>query len=137
MTSIYRDAAKAAMRDTPLLLWAAVESKRLPANARSLMADPANELLFSVASLWEVAIKHGLGRPSFRVEPGILRRALLDNAYVELPILSQHAVAVANLPPIHHDPFDRMLVAQANVEGAVLLTADANVARYPGSVRRV
>jgi PIN domain nuclease of toxin-antitoxin system len=87
--------------------------------------------------LWEVAIKRGLGREDFRVDPRLLRRGLLDNGYRELPITSEHAVAVDGLPPIHKDPFDRLLVAQATVEGIALLTADPLVARYPGPVRQV
>ena len=123
--------------DTHLLLWAAAEPKRLPEAARALMEDADNTLLFSAASLWEVAIKAGLGRPDFVVEPAVLRRGLLDNGYVELSVASEHAVATVTLPPIHRDPFDRLLVAQAQVEGITLLTADAVVARYPGPIRCV
>lgn len=123
--------------DTHLLLWAAGQPKRLPAAARKLLADADNELLFSAASLWEIAIKRSLGRDDFEVDARVLRRGLLDNGYVELPMRSEHAVAIDNLPPIHTDPFDRLLIAQATVEGIVLLTGDAAVARYPGPVRRV
>jgi PIN domain nuclease of toxin-antitoxin system len=123
--------------DTHLLLWAAGQPDQLPAAARPWLDDPQNELMFSAASLWEVAIKRGLGRSDFRVDPRLLRRGLLDNGYSELPITSEHAVAVDGLPPIHKDPFDRMLVAQAMVEGVALLTADPLVAQYPGPVRRV
>lgn len=123
--------------DTQLLLWAAGQPELLPAAAREMLDDPHNELLFSAASLWEVAIKNGLGREDFRVEPRLLRRGLLDNGYVELPITSQHAVNVDGLPPIHKDPFDRLLLAQATTEGIVLLTSDGLLARYPGPVRRV
>jgi len=87
--------------------------------------------------LWEIAIKNSLGREDFRVEPRLLRRALLDNGYTELPVTSEHAVNVDALPPLHKDPFDRLLIAQALVEGITLLTADAQVARYRGSVRKV
>jgi len=90
--------------DTHLLLWAAGEPKRLPKNIRTLLEDMDNELLFSVASLWEVAIKSGLGRKDFRVEARLLRRGLLDNGYSELPIVSDHVVAIESLPPIHKDP---------------------------------
>lgn len=121
--------------DTHVLLWAAGEPDRLPAEAQALLLDPANELLFSVASLWEVAIKSGLGRADFRVDPGLLRRGLRDNGYEEVPVLGTHAVQVAALPPIHRDPFDRMLVAQALVEAVTLLTVDAVLSRYPGPVR--
>ena len=123
--------------DTHLLLWAAVEPKQLPNVARALLEDSGNTLVFSAASLWEIAIKAGLGRPDFTVEPAVLRRGLLDNGYLELPVTSDHAVAVGTLPPIHRDPFDRLLVAQAQVEGITLLTADPVVAQYPGPIRHV
>ncbi|MFZ0663818.1 MAG: type II toxin-antitoxin system VapC family toxin [Acidobacteriaceae bacterium] len=121
--------------DTHLLLWAAEGTKRVPRRARALMADSDNELLFSAASLWEVAIKSGLNRPDFQVDAHTLRRGLIDNGYIELPILSEHAVAIDTLPPIHKDPFDRLLVAQATVEGITLLTDDATIARYPGPIQ--
>ena len=123
--------------DTHLLLWAAGEPKRLPKHIRTLLEDRDNELLFSAASLWEVAIKSGLGRKDFRVEARLLRRGLLDNGYSELPILSDHVVAIESLPPIHKDPFDRVLVAQATVEGITLLTNDPVVAQYPGPIRKL
>jgi len=78
-----------------------------------------------------------LGRDDFKVDPRLLRRDLLDNGYSKVPILSEHAVAVGLLPPIHKDPFDRLLVAQVIVEGITLLTADAHVADYLGPVQRV
>jgi PIN domain nuclease of toxin-antitoxin system len=121
--------------DTHLLLWAAGQPDRLPSAARSLIDNPENELLFSAASLWEVAIKRGLGRDDFQVDARLLRRGLLDNGYGELPILSEHVVAIESLPPIHKDAFDRVLVAQATVEGITLLTTDALVAQYPGPIR--
>jgi len=121
--------------DTHLLIWAAEGIERVPTGARVLMADPENELLFSVASIWEVAIKRGLNRPDFQVDARLLRRGLIDNGYCELPILSEHAVAINFLPPIHKDPFDRLLIAQAMVEGITLLTDDATVALYQGTVR--
>jgi PIN domain nuclease of toxin-antitoxin system len=123
--------------DTHLLLWTAGDPKRLSAKARKLINEPASELFFSAASLWEIAIKRGLGRDDFKVDARLLRRGLLDNGYSELPIVSEHAVAIDSLPPIHKDPFDRMLIAQAMVEGITLLTSDAVVAQYPGAVRRV
>ena len=114
--------------DTHLLLWAAGEPKRLPKGIRTLLEDRDNELLFSAASLWEVVIKSGLGRKDFRVEARLLRRGLVDNGYSDLPIVSDHVVAIESLPPIHKDPFDRALVAQATVEGITLLTNDPVVA---------
>lgn len=84
-----------------------------------------------------MAIKAGLGRNDFTVEPAVLRRGLLDNGYIELPVASEHAVATATLPSIHRAPFDRMLVAQAQVEGITLLTSDHIVAQYPSPIRRL
>ncbi|MGB7847255.1 MAG: type II toxin-antitoxin system VapC family toxin [Candidatus Acidiferrum sp.] len=123
--------------DTHLLLWAAGEPDRLSAEARSLIDNPENEVLFSAASLWEVGIKRGLGRRDFRADARLLRRGLLDNGYSELPIVSDHVVAIESLPTLHKDPFDRVLVAQATVEGVTLLTIDPQVAQYPGSIRRL
>jgi PIN domain nuclease of toxin-antitoxin system len=123
--------------DTHVLLWAAGEPTRLSASARRLLNDANNELLFSAASLWEVAIKRGLGRKDFSVDARLLRRGLLDNGYEELPILSEHVVEIESLPAIHKDPFDRLLVAQATVEGIALLTLDSVVAQYPGPIRKL
>jgi PIN domain nuclease of toxin-antitoxin system len=123
--------------DTHLLLWAAAEPRRLSKQARALIDNPDNDLLFSAASLWEVAIKQGLGRGDFKVDARLLRRGLLDNGYSELPIISDHVVAIDSLPPIHKDPFDRILVAQATVEGVTLLTIDSVVSQYPGPIRAV
>jgi PIN domain nuclease of toxin-antitoxin system len=123
--------------DTHLLLWVAGQPDRLSQAARQFIEDKENELLFSTASLWEVVIKRGLARDDFKVDPRLLRRGLLDNGYSELPIGSEHVVAIDTLPPIHKDPFDRVLVAQALVEGITLLTTDAVVARYPAPVQTV
>lgn len=123
--------------DTHLLLWAAGQPKRLPVVARKLINDSRNELLFSVASLWEIVIKRSLGRDDFRVEPRLLRRGLLDNGYAELAIGGEHTLAIDSLPPIHKDPFDRLLVAQAQIESVTLLTADPLLGRYPGPIRCV
>ena len=123
--------------DTHLLLWAAAFPDRLSASARSLIEDPQHELHFSVASLWEVAIKFGLARDDFRADPRLVRRALLENGYSELPVMGSHAVAVDLLPSIHGDPFDRLLVAQAQIEAMTLLTADTKISRYPGPIQLV
>ncbi len=120
--------------DTHFLMWVSGRPDKLSTAALGVIQDPANELIFSVASIWEVAIKDRLRRADFRADPGVLRRNLLDNGYVELPILASHALTVAKLPLVHRDPFDRILLAQAIAEGFVLLTADAIVARYPASV---
>jgi len=123
--------------DTHLLLWAAGQPNRLSRSAHKLMNDSSSELIFSAASLWEIAIKRGLGRDDFLVEPRLLRRGLLENGYTELPIGGDHSIALDGLPPLHKDPFDRILIAQAMVEGITLLTGDPLVAQYPGPVRRV
>jgi len=123
--------------DTHLLLWAAGAPSRLSRKARALIADEANELLFSAASLWEVVIKNTLGRDDFRVDARELRLALLDNGYKEVPVTSLHAVALADLPALHKDPFDRILLAQAMREDATLLTTDEMLSGYPGPVLRV
>ena len=119
--------------DTHLLLWAAAGTG-LPDRAAELIADPDNRLIFSPASIWEIAIKSGLGRPDFVVDPAVFRRELLDNDYEELPITSAHAAAIGTLPDLHRDPFDRMLIAQAAVEGVTLLSADRAVLQYTGPI---
>jgi len=118
-------------------LWAASAPDKLPMTALELIDDTQNELYFSPASLWEISIKNSLGRPDFQVDVRILRHGLLDNGYNELPITSEHAVFIPTLPPLHKEPFDRILIAQATVEGFTLLTADTVVADYPGSIRKV
>ena len=123
--------------DTQLLLWSAGQPERLSAKARKQINNPKNELLFSAASLWEIAIKNSLGREDFRVEPRLLRRGLLDNGYFELPVTSQHAVRIDGLAPLHKDPFDCLLLAQALTEGVTLLTSDAQLAQYRGPARKV
>lgn len=123
--------------DTHLLLWAAGEPNRLSPMVRRLLNHSENELVFSAASLWEIAIKCSLGREDFKVDARLLRRGLLDNGYVDLPVTGEHAVAVEGLPAIHKDPFDRILIAQATVEGITLLTVDPLVAKYPGPIRKM
>ena len=123
--------------DTHVLLWAAGDPRRLTPETRDLLRDPATELSFSTASIWEVVIKSALGRADFRVDPRQLRDGLLRNGYRELAIRSDHTLAVGQLPTIHSDPFDRILVAQAMVENVTLLTMDEKLARYPGPVQAV
>ncbi|WP_110654445.1 type II toxin-antitoxin system VapC family toxin [Salinicola halimionae] len=123
--------------DTHVLLWAAAEPDRLSDEATGLINDQGNKVYFSAASLWEIVIKASLDRPDFQVDPHLLRRGLIENSYLELPITSQHTLAVSHLPHIHKDPFDRILVAQAESEGFLLLTADELVACYPGPIRQV
>lgn len=123
--------------DTHILIWVAGSSDRLSPAGRRLLSRSTNELVFSAASLWEVSIKGQKGMANFGVDPGVLRRALLDNGYAELPVTGVHAAATSALPAIHRDPFDRMLLAQAVCEGMTLVTADARLASYPGPVRKV
>ncbi len=123
--------------DTHVLLWAASEPQRLSAKARTLLLDSANQLVFSAASLWEISIKSSLDRTGFKVDARRLWRMLLVNGYRELPITSEHIVAVNELPTLHKDPFDRILVAQARVEGLLLLTSDKIMAKYGEGVRKI
>ena len=123
--------------DTHLLLWAAGHPENLSKKARQLIDAKKNELFFSSANIWEVVIKRGLGREDFKVDARVLRRGLFDNGYSELPIASEHVVAIESLPLIHKDPFDRILIAQAQVEGITLLTADPKVAEYSGPITLV
>jgi PIN domain nuclease of toxin-antitoxin system len=123
--------------DTHLLLWAAGQPERLSQEAADLLLDPSNQLWFSAASLWEIAIKQGLGRPDFRVDARRLWRLLPLHGYSELPVSGEHAIAVAGLEPRHKDPFDRILIAQARVEQIMLITADAVVAAYGDCVQKV
>lgn len=123
--------------DTHLLLWTAQKSSRLSSKAVKLITDPANELAFSVASLWEFGIKHAKVPAQFNTTPSELREALLQSGYLEVGITGKHVLAISNLPALHGDPFDRLLVAQTAVEGMTLLTSDAQVAQYPGSIRKV
>lgn len=123
--------------DTHLLLWAAGQPDRLSKTALDLIEAESSELIFSTASLWEIVIKRSLGREDFKVDARVLRRGLLDNGYGELPIASEHVVAIDTLPPLHKDPVDRVLIAQALVEGIVLLTTDQVIPCYPAAVRAV
>jgi len=123
--------------DTRLVLWAAFEPGRLSAKATKTLSSREVPLLFSLASLWEVAIKTSLCRPDFSVDPKRLHSALLAEGFVELTIKASHLARVATLPWVHRDPFDRLLVAQAMEEGLTLLTADATLKRYGRFVKLV
>jgi len=123
--------------DTHILLWAVSAPDRIAVDSLAMLRDPATSLVFSAASIWEVAIKNALDRADFRVDPRKLRDGLLRNGYTELAIRSEHAIAAGALPAIHNDPFDRMLVAQAQMEGITLLTNDNQVANYPGPIQSV
>lgn len=116
--------------DTQIVLWALTGSARLGKVAQDMICDPANEIYVSTATLWEIAIKHALGRGDMPVS-GVRAAELCSlSGYRELPVSWRHAAHVESLPPLHGDPFDRMLVAQANAEPMRLLSRDAMVARY-------
>jgi|SRR5271157_889152 len=123
--------------DTQIAIWALLDDVRLGEPAREALGDLTNECIFSVSSIWEIAIKRALKKPGFLHDPREIRRQLLANGYEELTIQSQHAVTVDSIPLIHRDPFDRILIAQAMVEGITLLTADPRIAQYPGPIWKV
>lgn len=123
--------------DTPLLLRAAFDPARLSPKARRLLTRRDQPLAFSLASLWEVAIKTSLGRPGFSVDPALLHKSLLQEGFLELPIRAAHLVRVAKLPWIHKDPFDRLLVAQAAEEKISLLISDDALKAYGRFVRSI
>ena len=123
--------------DTHLLIWLALGDSKLPQEVADLHKHPESELCFSVISVWETAIKQALGRKDFQVDAGLLRTDLLDEGYTEILVESRHALEVRNLPQLHRDPFDRMLIAQSRVEGLVLLTSDEDICKYQGTVKRV
>jgi PIN domain nuclease of toxin-antitoxin system len=123
--------------DTHLLLWIANDDPKLPAEARVAVENPEVTPYFSVVSIWEIVIKNALGRSDFKVDARVLRRELIDAGYEELQVKGQHALEVEQLPLIHHDPFDRLLIAQAISEGIFLMTHDNAIAQYSGPIRQV
>lgn len=120
--------------DTHVALWAITDSPRLSAHARGLISSPRSSVWISAATIWEITIKHGLGRGDMPVSGHDALRYFRESGYQMLAIEPEHASAVADLPPHHQDPFDRMLVAQALTEPMRLLTHDAMVARYSDSI---
>ena len=123
--------------DTQFVIWVPIDDRRIGRQARAIFNDPANQFAFSVSSIWEIAIKRALRRGDFQFDPREIRRLLIENGYEELTLQSRHVVAVDSMVPIHKDPFDRILIAQAMVEGITLLTADPVIAKYPGPIRKV
>ncbi len=117
--------------DTQVLLWAAFESTKLPPRMQRAIGDPENTVYFSSTAIWETGIKFAAGREDFQYDPRALRRNALRHGYMELAITGEHALQVASLPLLHQDPFDRILIAQAQFEGFTLLTVDGLVRRYP------
>ena len=123
--------------DTHIALWAITDSPKLPKQVRELVSMPATEVYVSAASVWEIAIKHSLGRSNMPVSGAEASRYFTESGYILLPVTAEHAVATEKLPPIHADPFDRMLVAQALTEPFKLVTHDATVGRYSDSIMLV
>jgi PIN domain nuclease of toxin-antitoxin system len=116
--------------DTHFLLWAVGPPDRLSAKIRSTLEDVENEVMFSAASIWEIAIKAALGREDFLARPDGVAQAALGSGFREVPLVWQDAASVTHLPNYHRDPFDRLLVAQAMATPARLLTSDSKLARY-------
>jgi PIN domain nuclease of toxin-antitoxin system len=118
--------------DTHAFLWWAQDDPMLSQHAREVLGSGEVAVFFSVASVWEIVVKTSLGRLVFRQDPASVIGELLEtNGFQVLPIHLRHALALAELPAIHSDPFDRMLVAQARSEGLALLTADRWIGQYP------
>ena len=123
--------------DTHILLWALAEPRRIPKKTRSQIESPENDVWFSAASLWEVAIKVQIGRLDVSMPLDDLSASAQATGFIELPVRAAHAVRVARLPPYHRDPFDRLLIAQAMLEGARLLTVDGILRQYSERVEIV
>ena len=116
--------------DTHILLWALGEPAKLPPQARQAILDPTNEILFSAASIWEIAIKSQLRRRDFVADAAEVAGAAVNSGFDELPVRAQHTALTARLPMHHRDPFDRLLIAQAIREPLHLLTVDATLGKY-------
>jgi PIN domain nuclease of toxin-antitoxin system len=123
--------------DTHVLLWALSAPKHLSKKARSEIENRANDVMFSAASIWEIAIKWTLKRSDFRVTPNEILAAAIESGFRELPVRSTAAAHVAALPAHHRDPFDRLLIAQAVTEPAILYTADPQLEIYSELVHRI
>jgi PIN domain nuclease of toxin-antitoxin system len=123
--------------DTHLLLWIASEPERVPEGVLDLLLDDRVTAFFSAANIWEIAIKSGQGRPDFELDASLFRRKLLDHGYLEIDVTGAHAAHVQTLPAIHRDPFDRILIAQSQLENMPFYTRDSQLAQYPGPIIRV
>ena len=119
--------------DTHVLLWWLSDPQRLSDDARAVIADSANAVHISAAAVWEMAIKKALSRLDY---PANLLEVLDNDDISVIPIYAEHALAVAELPPHHQDPFDRIQIAQARVEGLTIITCDEQFARYDVAVLR-
>lgn len=116
--------------DTHILIWALVDPDKIPRTMREIIQDAGNRVWFSSASIWEIAIKHSLAKADFPIEPTTIWKAAREIGLEELAVTSEHAVRVDGLPWLHRDPFDRLLVAQAQVAAMKLLSSDLNVNAY-------
>ncbi len=123
--------------DTHVALWAITDSPKLPLKARELIASPKTNVWISAASIWEIAIKHSLGRGDMPISAQDARRYFSESGYRLLAIEAEHALAVEDLPTHHGDPFDRILVAQALMEPMRLMTHDAMVALYSDTIIKI
>jgi PIN domain nuclease of toxin-antitoxin system len=123
--------------DTNVLVMTLGYPGRLPEEAATILADPEPEIWFSAVNIWEIGIKTSLGRADFTLNPHVARATTLSLGFVEVAVDGAQAAAASDLPPIHADPFDRLLVAQALLTGTTLLTTDSTVARYQGPIRLV
>lgn len=123
--------------DTQLWLWAMTDPGKLSPAARRIFQDESSTLVFSVVTVWEVAIKSALRRPDFATDPVVMLDYLRRGPFEELPVLAEHTLPVTILPPIHKDPFDRILIAQALAEQMTFVTADRKLPAYPGVIQRV
>ena len=120
--------------DTQMWIWLLFWPENLPQNAWGVISDEENDLCFSPANLWEVSIKRSLNKPDFQLNAWTMRENLLNASCLEVPVISSHTITAGELPVLHKDPFDRLLIAQAIVENLFLLTSDRKIAEYPAPV---
>lgn len=123
--------------DTQVALWALTDSPRLPVIVREMILDASNEVVVSAATVWEIAIKHALARGNMPISGAEARQLFGEAGFRELPISGVHAAATEKLPPLHADPFDRILVAQSITEPLRLITHDRLLPRYSDTVQYV
>lgn len=123
--------------DTSVLLAALIKPEVLPAETQTLLQDPGTIVYFSAASLWEIAIKRSLGRDDFNFLPEDIHQLALQTGFTELPVVASHSYAIVQMPWHHRDPFDRLLVAQAQSLPAYLLTTDGVLEQYSELVKKI
>ena len=123
--------------DTHIILWAATDVKRLSRKAKTILEDMANVLYFSPISFWEISVKHAKHPDQMAITSEQARELAVKMGFIELPVRSRHGVDIANLPDIHNDPFDRMLITQARSDGLKLVSHDHKVAAYGEAIVKV